>query len=93
MKRISIIAMVLAVLFLLVTFALAAAGYDLSWWTADGGGGASSAGGSYILSGTIGQPDAGPTLSGGSYRLDGGFWVGGVGSVVFAKLFLPVIVR
>jgi hypothetical protein len=26
------------------------------------------------LSGTIGQPDAGSTMSGGNYSVDGGFW-------------------
>ena len=30
----------------------------LSWWTAGGGGGTSQ-GGDYVLSGTIGQPEAG----------------------------------
>ena len=48
--------------------------YSIDWSTIDGGGGTSS-GGSYTLSGTIGQPDAG-TLSGGSYTLEGGFWPG-----------------
>ena len=48
--------------------------YAIDWFTIDGGGGISS-GGSYTLSGTIGQPDAG-TLSGGSYTLQGGFWPG-----------------
>ncbi len=48
--------------------------YAIDWFTIDGGGGASS-GGTYTLSGTIGQPDAG-TLSGGSYTLEGGFWPG-----------------
>ena len=48
-------------------------GYDLSWWTVDGGGTTSGTGGVYALAGTIGQPDAG-TLSGGAYTLDGGFW-------------------
>ena len=47
--------------------------YDLSWYTIDGGGGTSS-GGPYTLSGTIGQPDAGGPLAGGSYTLTGGFW-------------------
>ena len=47
--------------------------YDLSWFTVDGGGGTSS-GGSYTLSGTIGQPDAGGPMVGGSYALTGGFW-------------------
>lgn len=46
--------------------------YSIDWFTIDGGGGTSS-GGSYTLSGTIGQPDAG-RLTGGSYTLDGGFW-------------------
>ena len=51
--------------------------YDLSWSTVDGGGSISS-GGSYTLSGTIGQPDARnhpQAMSGGTYRLTGGFWV------------------
>jgi hypothetical protein len=47
--------------------------YDLSWYTIDGGGGTSS-GGAYTLSGTIGQPDAGGPMTGGSYSLVGGFW-------------------
>jgi hypothetical protein len=46
--------------------------YSLDWYSVDGGGGVSS-GGSYTLSGTIGQPDAG-TMSGGPYTLAGGFW-------------------
>src|SRR5262245_20851694 len=41
----------------------------------DGGGGA-SAGGAFALSGTIGQPDADLTLTGGQFTLVGGFWAG-----------------
>ena len=48
--------------------------YSIDWFTIDGGGGTST-GGAYAVSGTIGQLDAG-TLSGGSYTLDGGFWPG-----------------
>jgi hypothetical protein len=66
------------------------AGYSLTWWTTDSGGGASS-GGNYNLSGTIGQPDAG-TLSGGNYRLEGGFW-GGMGAVAFQRVYLPLTVK
>lgn len=47
--------------------------YAVDWHTMDGGGG-TSAGGAYAVSGTIGQPDAG-VLSGGDYTLAGGFWV------------------
>jgi hypothetical protein len=46
--------------------------FDLSWFTLDGGGGAST-GGEYSVSGTIGQPDAG-AMSGGNFSLAGGFW-------------------
>ena len=55
--------------------ALGPAGYDLTWHTIDGGGGTSS-GGVFELSGTIGQPDAGAALSGGTFTLVGGFWPG-----------------
>ena len=47
--------------------------YAIDWYTIDGGGGTST-GGVYQVSGTIGQPDAGPTMSGGNYSVDGGFW-------------------
>ncbi|HVV00731.1 MAG TPA: hypothetical protein VHH88_05170 [Verrucomicrobiae bacterium] len=46
--------------------------YSIDWYTIDGGGGTST-GGVYSISGTIGQPDAGH-MSGGNYTLDGGFW-------------------
>ncbi len=46
--------------------------YSLDWFTLDGGGGTST-GGVYAVSGTIGQPDAG-VMSGGSFSLFGGFW-------------------
>ena len=66
--------------------------YDLSWFTIAGGG--ISSGGDYQLSGTIGQHDAGPTLSGGDYALTGGFWSaslsGGGGS---SEVYLPLILR
>ena len=50
---------------------LPAQDYSIDWYSINGGGGTSS-GGSYTLTGTIGQPDAG-TASGGSYELTGGF--------------------
>jgi len=46
--------------------------YSIDWFTIDGGGGTST-GGVYSVSGTIGQPDAGH-MSGGNFTLDGGFW-------------------
>jgi len=68
--------------------AVAQEGYDLSWWTVDGGGGVSSSPG-YSLAGTIGQPDAG-VLSGPGYTLAGGFWQGAAG---IYRVYLPLVVR
>jgi len=47
--------------------------FSIDWHTIDGGGGTST-GGVYTISGTIGQPDAGPAMTGGPYSLQGGFW-------------------
>ncbi|MEZ4647647.1 MAG: FlgD immunoglobulin-like domain containing protein [Candidatus Eisenbacteria bacterium] len=47
----------------------------LSRSTVDGGGGRST-GGSFSSIGTAGQADAG-VLAGGTFRLTGGFWIGG----------------
>ena len=52
--------------------------YSIDWFTIDGGGGTSTSG-SYSISGTIGQPDAGGPMTGGNYSLIGGFWVLPVG--------------
>ena len=66
---------------LLVTFALLTTGlrlacaqsFSIDWYTVDGGGGTST-GGVFTVSGTIGQPDAGGPLTGGNFSLTGGFW-------------------
>jgi hypothetical protein len=47
--------------------------YDATRSTVDGGGVMASGDGSFELSGTIGQPDAG-ALSGGNFSVTGGFW-------------------
>ena len=48
------------------------ANYSIPWHTIAGGGGTSS-GGNYTVSGTIGQHST-ATMSGGAYSLTGGFW-------------------
>ncbi len=67
------------VLSLAVMLALAPAAlaqdFDIDWWTVDGGGEMFTTGGEFELSGTIGQPDAGATMTGGDFELTGGFWV------------------
>jgi len=47
--------------------------FAIDWFTVDGGGGVSEGGG-YSVNGSIAQSDPGPTLSGGSYSMTGGFW-------------------
>jgi hypothetical protein len=49
--------------------------FTLTKSTIDGGGALRSTGGSFSLSGTVGQPDAG-VLRGGRFTLEGGFWHG-----------------
>jgi uncharacterized repeat protein (TIGR01451 family) len=48
--------------------------YEVPWWTVDGGGAMGTLGGTYAVSGTSGQPDAGGPFTGGAYAAVGGFW-------------------
>lgn len=66
----------------LLTIALLALGistqafsqYSITWNTVDGGGGTST-GGVYSISGTIGQPDASTQpMTNGQFAITGGFW-------------------
>ena len=61
---------VLGVLLPIVTVAQS---YSIDWHKVSGGGGTST-GGTYSVSGTIGQHDAGGPMTGGNYSLTGGFW-------------------
>jgi hypothetical protein len=62
---------------LLFTLLLPALGfaqqYSIDWYKVAGGGGTST-GGVYSVSGTIGQHDAGGPMTGGNFSLTGGFW-------------------
>lgn len=71
MKRMRILT---AIFVWLATSLAIAQPYAIDWHTIDGGGGTST-GGVYSVSGTIGQPDAGPTMTNGQYAVTGGFWV------------------
>ena len=92
MKRnVTILTLVLvSALPLCFSVASAQEGYDLSWWTVDGGGTTFSTGGSYSLGGTIGQPDAGVLMNGDSYTLVGGFWGGGA---TVRGIYLPIVLK
>src|SRR5690349_11059832 len=47
--------------------------YSIDWYKVAGGGGTST-GSVYSVSGTIGQADASGPMTGGNYSLTGGFW-------------------
>jgi hypothetical protein len=67
---------ILTTLALLVSAVAARAqAFSIDWSSLDGGGGGTSAGGLYSLSGTIGQADANQEpMIGGPFSLAGGFW-------------------
>lgn len=70
-RRLAVATVTLALLLFATTFARAQS-YTLDAFTVDGGGGTSS-GGDYEVSGTIGETDASASMSGGEYAVDGGF--------------------
>jgi hypothetical protein len=76
MKR----ATVISIFAVLAASTASAQTFDLGWSTIDGGGAMWTTGGSFELSGTIGQPDAqtSPVMSGGTFTLTGGFWAAAI---------------
>jgi hypothetical protein len=87
----------LVVLFLLggglVAYAQTGGGYDLTWWTVDGGGETGISGGNYTLLSTAGQPDARAAIGGGDYILLSGFWPGEKLAVITRSLYLPFVLK
>jgi hypothetical protein len=58
---------------LLIPTLILAQSYSIDWYKVSGGGGTST-GGVFSVSGTIGQHDAGGPMTGGNFSLTGGFW-------------------
>jgi hypothetical protein len=75
MKRIETMIAVTLLMSVGMATSAAAQTFAIGWHTVDGGGEMSSSGGAFSLAGTVGQPDAGTALAGGSFSLSGGFWV------------------
>ena len=92
MKRATIFTLLALALLLGAISVQAQGGYDLDWWTVDGGGASPSPGTGYSLGGTIGQPDAATWQGASGYTLSGGFWVTG-SAVAGYEVFLPVVIR
>jgi hypothetical protein len=72
MKNYSRILCIVALL--LVPAGALAQSYSIDWYKVAGGGAMNTTGGIYSVSGTVGQPEAGPTMIGGVYAMTGGFW-------------------
>jgi hypothetical protein len=66
-------------------------GYTIAWWTVDSGGASASedTSSTYVLGGSIGQPDT-AVWAGSGYVLAGGFWGG---DVVEHEIYLPLVLR
>lgn len=64
----------IAAMCLLLSTAASADDFTLTWYTIDAGGVMLAQSGDFTLSGTIGQPDAGATMTGDGFTLTGGFW-------------------
>jgi hypothetical protein len=75
-----------------VAWAQIGGGYDLTWWTVDGGG-TTLSGSGYTLMGTVGQPEPGPVLAGSGYTLYSGFWPGAGAAAPQYKLYLPLTLK
>ena len=58
---------------LLATASVYAQQFSVDWYKIAGGGGTST-GAIYQITGTIGQPDASSAMSGGKFSVAGGFW-------------------
>ncbi len=94
-KRLTLlVALVLCLAASLPAASQSGGGYDLTWFTVDGGGVGAGLPSPYSLDGTIGQADAG-TLGGGGYTLDGGFWGAGgpSGGPPAYNIYLPIVLR
>jgi hypothetical protein len=85
-RRVQIGLVVLALLLLMASTAQGDAGFTLTWWSVDGGGGV-SAGGNFTLAGAVGQHDA-AISNGGDFALRGGFWVS---FIEWTRPYLPLV--
>lgn len=95
-----LVALLLTLLLALAWTVLAQTGdFNLSWFSVNGGGGASrSRDGTYAVAGTAGQADAGVLANTDStYTLIGGFWGGATvvepSSGIRYHIYLPVVSR
>jgi hypothetical protein len=93
LKKIFLLAVVLGLLVITGTALAVSNSFERPWWTVDGGGGTSQ-GGSYVLNGTIGQPEGDHFMSAGNFNLVGGFWANeGAIDLTIKVTYLPLVIR
>lgn len=92
MRRL-VIALAAALFFVLITSPAVFAQPAVNWHTIDGGGG-QCADGPFLVTGTIGQADAG-RLEGGAFALVGGFWHAQTAPAgnTSLQMYLPLVAR
>jgi hypothetical protein len=91
-RRYALLGILILVLGITSVAYAAANGFSIDWWTVDGGGGTSQ-GGDYAVSGTIGQPDTSSLMNGGEYTVVGGFWGGALTPPSPNLVYLPLVIR
>jgi hypothetical protein len=89
-RRTVLLISILALLMAGVSWAAVSGELHIPWWTVSSGGG-TLRNDPYVLTGTVGQTEAGEFLNGGDYRLSGGFWPGGEASQPCFGIFLPFV--
>lgn len=94
-RRAGLLLALLAVFFVTIgSLAALSDAFVLDWWTV--GSSSTMTGGAFSLSGSAGQADAG-AMSGGTFRLNGGYWVppvtGGTPRPSSYRVVLPAILR
>jgi hypothetical protein len=93
MRRLLPVILVIVALLAVTSLLLAQSeGFKAPWHTIAGGGGTSSDGARFSLSGTIGQTEAGTSTDGNGFTLRGGFWNEDPAGLSGEKLYLPVVI-
>ena len=92
MKKTAVGFIVVLLLLAAVVVSAVDLGYEVKWWSINGGAQISSGDG-FSLTGIAGQPEAGPGMTGDDFTVSGGYWSGDLEPVQPADgaIFLPVI--
>ncbi|HSG17552.1 MAG TPA: hypothetical protein VLE70_14675 [Anaerolineae bacterium] len=92
-RRLAVIVIIVVIL-IAGSVALAQNGeFEVPWYEVGGGGGSADDGGRLSLSGTIGQAETGVLSDGGSFVLSGGYWFASGSGSADEAVYIPLIIR